>query len=124
MIRKILLFSFILAIVFVGRSNATPNPIIENPSEIGGPQFTITPNPVNGSYFSVNITFTEADYPDATVVISDVLGKQVFIHSLKKTDFLEGKVRINVMDAGLDKGVYFVQMKSGDITRTLKLAIR
>ncbi len=124
MVRKILLFSFIFAIVFVGRSSAAPNPIDGNPSEIGGPQFTITPNPVNGSYFSVNITFTEADYPDATVVISDVLGKQVFIHSLKKTDFLEGKVRINVMDAGLDKGVYFVQMKSGDITRTLKLAIR
>ncbi len=124
MVRKILLFSFIFAIVFVGRSNAAPIPIDGNPSEIGGPQFTITPNPVNGSYFSVNITFTEADYPDATVVISDVLGKQVFIHSLKKTDFLEGKVRINVMDAGLDKGVYFVQMKSGDITRTLKLAIR
>jgi hypothetical protein len=124
MIRKILLFSFIFALVFVGRANAVPNPIDGNPNEIGGPQFTITPNPVNGSYFSVNITFTEADYPDATVVISDVLGKQVFIHSLKKTDFLEGKVRINVMDAGLDKGVYFVQMKSGDITRTLKLAIR
>ena len=37
---------------------------------------------------------------------------------------MEGRVRISVMDAKLDKGVYFLQIKSGDATKTQKLAIR
>jgi len=37
---------------------------------------------------------------------------------------MEGRVRISVMDANLDKGVYFLQIKSGDATKTQKLAIR
>ena len=43
---------------------------------------------------------------------------------LKQSDFMEGRVRISVMDANLDKGVYFLQIKSGDATKTQKLAIR
>ena len=89
-----------------------------------GPSFSITPNPVNGSYFNVNLNFSDTEFPDAGIIISDVLGKVVFTHGLKQSDFMEGKVRISVMDANLDKGVYFLQIKSGENTKTLKLAIR
>ncbi len=96
----------------------------ENPVHSGGPAFNITPNPVSGSYFYVNLDFVESDFPDAAIVISDVLGKIAYVHPLKKSDYIEKQVRINVMDANLDKGVYFLQVKSGEHTRTLKLAIR
>ncbi len=56
--------------------------------------------------------------------MNDVLGKFVYSYVIKKSDYAEGKVRIGVMDALLDKGVYFIQLKSGDFTKTLKLAIR
>ena len=68
--------------------------------------------------------FSDTEFPDAGIIISDVLGKVVFTHGIKQSDFMEGKVRISVMDANLDKGVYFLQIKSGDNTKTLKLAIR
>jgi hypothetical protein len=48
----------------------------------------------------------------------------VYSYVIKKSDYIEGKVKIGVMDALLDKGVYFIQVKSGDYTKTLKLEIR
>jgi len=89
-----------------------------------GPSFTINPNPVNGSYFNVNLDFTETQYPAASIVISNVLGQVVYNYPLKPTDFANGHVRIELSDAKLDKGVYFVQVKSGESTKTQKLAVR
>jgi hypothetical protein len=91
---------------------------------IGGPSFRLTPNPVNGSFFHVNLDFNANEYPDAGIIISDVLGKTVYFQTLKQSDFAERRVRISVMDANLDKGVYFLQIKSGDTSKTQKLAIR
>ena len=91
---------------------------------LGGPSFRLTPNPVNGSFFYVNLDFSANEYPDAGIIISDVLGKRVYFHTLKQSDFAEGRVRISVMDANLGKGVYFLQIKSGDTSKTQKLAIR
>lgn len=123
---KIRILSLLFLLVGLNVSTQASYRLLEEggPVLAGGPEFTLTPNPVNGSHFHVNINFSENDYPDAAIVISDVLGKIVYFHGLKKSDFIEGRVRIAVMDASLDKGVYFVQVKSGDYTRTLKLAIR
>ncbi len=99
-------------------------PVIEDELTSGGPSFTLTPNPVSGSYFSISLDFSSIEYPNAVIIISDVLGKTVYFQSLKQADFMEGRVRISVMDANLDKGVYFLQIKSGDATKTQKLAIR
>jgi len=90
----------------------------------GGPSFTLTPNPVSGNSFSVNIDFNASQYPDAVIIISDVLGKTIYHQILKPSDYAEGRVRISVVDANLDKGVYFLQIKSGDFSKTQKLAIR
>ena len=88
------------------------------PAEVAGqgPIFTLNPNPVTGSYFYVNLQFTEAQYPDAVIVVNS--------YPIRKSDYTTGQVRIDLGDAMLDKGVYFLQIKSGDSTKTLKLAIR
>ncbi len=125
MVRRLLLL-FTLFVCFATSNAKQIMPLLEdeNPVHSGGPSFNITPNPVSGSYFYVNLDFLESDFPDAAIIISDVLGKVAYVHPLKKSDYMEKQVRINVMDANLDKGVYFLQVKSGEHTRTLKLAIR
>jgi hypothetical protein len=108
-----------------GISVAHAAPVTEPPVTVnGGPEFTINPNPVTGSYFYVNLMFSEVEYPNAVIMINDVLGKAVYVQSIKSADFAAGKVRISTVDAMIQNGVYFVQVKSGDNTRTLKLAIR
>lgn len=121
--RLALLFFILVGLSFRSVSAALP-PVSEDELVAGGPSFTLTPNPVSGSYFSVNLDFSYSEYPDAAIIISDVLGKTVYFQGLKQSDFMEGRVRISVMDANLDKGVYFIQIKSGDATKTQKLAIR
>jgi len=118
-----------LIIVFfalaIGSSEAVARPELP-PADVAGqgPTFTLNPNPVTGSYFYVNLQFTEAQYPDAVIIVNDVLGKVVYSYPIRKSDYTTGQVRIDLGDAMLDKGVYFLQIKSGDSTKTLKLAIR
>lgn len=89
-----------------------------------GPSFSMSPNPVNGTYFYINLEFTETQYPASSIHITNVLGQVVYNYPLQQMDFANGRVRIELSDAKLDKGVYFVQVKSGDFTKTQKLAIR
>ena len=89
-----------------------------------GPTFSINPNPVSGTFFYVNLNFTEAQYPEAVIVINDILGKVVFSYPIRKSDYATSQIRVDLSDAMLDKGIYFLQIKSGDATKTLKLAIR
>lgn len=121
---KRLLFLLLLTGMALHTISAKVPPVIEDELTSGGPSFTLTPNPVSGSYFSISLDFSSIEYPNAVIIISDVLGKTVYFQSLKQADFMEGRVRISVMDANLDKGVYFLQIKSGDATKTQKLAIR
>jgi len=124
--RKLLaIFFFLTSLTLVGsvpsiHVNEEVNPANSNI----GPEFSLNPNPVNGSYFFVNLNFSEVDFPNSLILVNDVLGKVVYSYVIKKSDYIEGKVKIGVMDALLDKGVYFIQVKSGDYTKTLKLAIR
>jgi len=89
-----------------------------------GPTFSISPNPVSGTFFYVNLNFTEAQYPEAVIVINDILGKVVFSYPIRNSDYATSQIRVDLSDAMLDKGIYFLQIKSGDATKTLKLAIR
>lgn len=111
--------------LFMSSADAVARPDVP-PADVAGqgPTFTLNPNPVTGSYFYVNLQFTEAQYPDAVIVVNDVLGKVVYSYPIRKSDYTTGQVRIDLGDAMLDKGVYFLQIKSGDSTKTLKLAIR
>jgi hypothetical protein len=89
-----------------------------------GPTFTMSPNPVTGNYFYVNLGFSESDYPKTFINITNVLGQVVYTYEIKHIDFTNGHVRVELSDAKLDKGVYFVQLKSGETTKTQKLAVR
>jgi hypothetical protein len=89
-----------------------------------GPNFTLNPNPVTGSYFFINLGFKETEYPEAKITITSVLGQVVYTAPVRKTEFATGSVRIDLADARLSKGMYFVQVSSGDNTKTLKLAVR
>lgn len=122
--KKILFILLVLASVNLRSVSAALPPTSGDDLFGGGPSFTISPNPVSGSYFSLNLNFSNNEFPGAAIIISDVLGKTVYFQSIKLSDFMEGRVRISVMDANLDKGVYFLQIKSGDATKTQKLAIR
>lgn len=122
--KRFALILFVMVSLALRPVHAAQPPHFEDDMLGGGPSFTLTPNPVSGSYFSVNLDFSYAEFPDAAIIISDVLGKTVYFQGLKQSDFMEGRVRISVMDANLDKGVYFLQIKSGDATKTQKLAIR
>ena len=89
-----------------------------------GPNFTMSPNPVNGTYFYINFTFAESEYPNTFINITNVLGQVVYTYQVKHVDFANGRVRVELSDAKLDKGIYFVQLKSGESTKTQKLAVR
>lgn len=89
-----------------------------------GPVFTLNPNPVTGSWFHINLAFSESDYPNAKFSISNVLGEVVYTAPIKKTEFAGAKVRVDIADLKLDKGVYFVQVSGGDKSRILRLVVR
>ena len=89
-----------------------------------GPNFTLNPNPVTGSYFNINLEFKETEFPEAKVTITSVLGQVVYTAPVRKTEFATGSVRIELADARLSKGMYFVQISSGESTKTQKLAVR
>lgn len=89
-----------------------------------GPSFNITPNPVIGNYFNIDLGFKFTEFPKAVVVITNVLGQTVYTHSLTAADYANGFVKINVSESKLDKGIYLVQIKSGEANKTLRLVIR
>jgi Secretion system C-terminal sorting domain len=89
-----------------------------------GPGFTMSPNPVTGNYFYINLSFSESEYPNTLINITNVLGQVIYSYPIRHVDFANRQVRIDLNDAKLDKGVYFVQLKSGESTKTQKLAVR
>ena len=83
------------------------------PAEVAGqgPIFTLNPNPVTGSYFYVNLQFTEAQYPDAVIVVNDVLGKVVYSYPIRKSDYTTGQVRIDWETPCLIKAITSYRLK-------------
>jgi len=88
------------------------------------PSFNISPNPVSGNTFAINLNFTQSQFPGARLSISNILGQAVYQYSMKKVDYDNGYVIVDVSETKLDRGVYFVQIKSGEASKTVKLAIR
>ena len=123
MVRKLLflllLFSAGSAYLPLSARTFPPNTIVEP-----GPGFTLHPNPVTGTWFHINLAFSESDYPNAKFSISNVLGEVIYAAPIKKTEFAGAKVRVDVADLKLDRGVYFVQVSGGDKSRILRLIVR
>ncbi|MBS3915350.1 MAG: T9SS type A sorting domain-containing protein [Bacteroidetes bacterium] len=116
-------FSYVQATVPVAAVPTNDPSSVAAPESVG-PNFTMSPNPVTGSFFYIQLNFTETEYPNSFIHITNVLGQVVYTYELKHTDFVNGQVRIETADAKIDKGIYFVQIKSGDLTKTQKLAVR
>ena len=53
-----------------------------------------------------------------------MLGEVIYTAPIKKTEFAGAKVRVDIADLKLDKGVYFVQVFGGDKSRILRLVVR
>lgn len=115
-----------LAILFFGITSLASAQSTENAvmTVAPGPSFNITPNPVVGSYFNIDFGFKYAEFPKAVVVITNVLGQTVYTHALTAADYSNGFIKINVSESKLDKGIYLVQIKSGEANKTLRLVIR
>jgi len=92
---------------------AGPVPTVTEPA----PGFSLNPNPVTGTWFYINLEFSETDFPN-------VLGEVVFSAPIKKTEFAGAKVRVDIADLKLNKGLYFVQVTGGDKSKILRLVVR
>jgi hypothetical protein len=121
--RSLLIFSALLLFAALKADGSNGSGVVVS-AVSPGPNFTLNPNPVTGSYFFINLGFKETEYPEAKITITSVLGQVVYTAPVRKTEFATGSVRIDLADARLSKGMYFVQVSSGDNTKTLKLAVR
>ena len=121
-------FAIAFSILFLGSApgvvNAAtfvgPVPTVTEPA----PGFSLNPNPVTGTWFYINLEFSETDFPNAKYAISNVLGEVVFSAPIKKTEFAGAKVRVDIADLKLNKGLYFVQVTGGDKSKILRLVVR
>jgi len=124
MVRKLLVcFLLFSAFCFSSLSlsaSTKPSDAITGP----GPGFTLHPNPVTSSWFHINLVFSESDYPNARFSISNVLGEIIYTAPIKKTEFAGAKVRVDLADLKIDKGVYFVQVFAGEKSKILRLIVR
>ncbi len=115
-------YAFILSILVL--SSFTTAELPGNAGATPTPSFSISPNPVSGNTFALQFSFSQVQFPNAQLSISNLLGQTIFKYSLKKVDYDNGSVIIDVSETKLEKGVYFVQLKSGEVSKTVKLAIR
>ena len=124
MVRKLL-----VCVLLISAGSFSSLPLSASPSPFDGvaepgPGFTLHPNPVTGTWFHINLAFSESEYPNARFSISNVLGEVIYTAPIKKTEFAGAKVRVDIADLKLDKGVYFVQVFGGDKSRILRLVVR
>ncbi len=78
-------------------------------ADLNGAPFTvnIAPNPVAERF---ELTFDSPEPFDAPLVISDLAGRQM---SVQNAQILRGLNKLSVNVAGLNSGIYFVQMRKG-----------
>jgi hypothetical protein len=87
---------------------------IENNEEVSG--FTVTPNPSNGVF---NLVLNNSNSESFNISILDVSGKEVFTEIVN----LNSNTRKQVDLSDFAKGVYFMQIQSGNSTKVEKLII-
>lgn len=124
MVRKLLLSIFLFSAGSFSVLSLSAEPAPQNVIAEPGPGFSLHPNPVTGTWFHINLSFSESDYPNARFSISNVLGEVIYAAPIKKTEFAGAKVRIDIADIRLEKGIYFVQVFGGDKSKILRLVVR
>ncbi|MBU6325656.1 MAG: T9SS type A sorting domain-containing protein [Bacteroidetes bacterium] len=86
--------------------------------------FSISPNPVNGTYVVVNFSEAALKSGQVQLSITNVIGQSLFSHIINQSDIERGSIRIELADLKLSKGLYFVKMASGEHSFTQKLVLR
>ncbi len=87
-------------------------------------EFAISPNPVNGTFVSVNFFNAQIRPGQVQLSITNVIGQSLFTHIINQSDIDRGTIRIEIADLKLSKGLYFVKMASGEHSFTQKLVLR
>lgn len=87
-------------------------------------EFAISPNPVNGTFVSVNFPNAQIRPGQVQLSITNVIGQSLFTHIINQSDIDRGTIRIEIADLKLSKGLYFVKMASGEHSFTQKLVLR
>lgn len=81
-----------------------------------GNSFSVRPNPAAGN--SAIVTFALPDKDKATIMIYDLLGREIF-----KTNLKQGTGEIEIPIGALPRGVYQVRITSDDVVLTQKLEV-
>ena len=79
----------------------------------------VYPNPVTSN---ANISFSLKETANTEIFVSDILGKRIL--NLKNENMSNGKHNVELNAGSLATGVYFVTIRSGNITYTQKLAVQ
>ncbi|RYE18628.1 MAG: T9SS type A sorting domain-containing protein [Sphingobacteriales bacterium] len=100
---------------YIDRINVSPYPLGVN-TLLNGNDITVYPNPTNGNAF---VAISNNQSKTATVVVTDVTGKMVY---KTQSALGNGKNMIEIPASVISiKGIYMVQIVTGDQTRTEKL---
>jgi len=86
--------------------------------------FTISPNPANGTYITVNFNLQPSNAGQVALSVTNLIGQSMYTHIIQQGDIQRGYVRIELADLKLSKGLYFVKMSSGEYSNTQKLVLR
>jgi hypothetical protein len=82
--------------------------------------FSLSPNPSSAE--NTNLSFTTPKPTDALITVMNNLGQQVII--LNKKNLNAGTHEFMLNTAGLNQGIYFVQITTGTVTDSRKLIIQ
>lgn len=88
--------------------------------DAGSFNFSVAPNPINGVDAAVNFTLSKPEA--ATVVVTDMLGRQVA--TLANGTLPAGEQRLTLKSANLAAGQYIVKLQFGDKVATRKVAVQ
>jgi hypothetical protein len=76
--------------------------------------FTISPNPNNGNF---NLRFKDQSFSEAELIIFDAMGRKIF---KKKLQYQQNSINLQ----GLQSGLYFAQIHSGESKTVKKFIIK
>ncbi|MEO8086943.1 MAG: M43 family zinc metalloprotease [Bacteroidota bacterium] len=79
----------------------------------------VSPNPTSGN---TNISFSTPDLSDVEVLVFDLMGQEVM--TVNRNGLPSGSYEFSINTSTLAKGVYFIQLKAGQVSDSQKLIVQ